>query len=26
VEPDWREKAAFLNTIDWRTMAQRDEN
>jgi GTP-binding protein Era len=20
VEPDWREKAAFLNTIDWRTM------
>jgi GTPase len=26
VERDWREKAAFLNTIDWRTMAQRDEN
>ena len=25
VEHDWREKAAFLNTIDWRTMAQRDE-
>ena len=25
VERDWREKAAFLNTIDWRTMAQRDE-
>jgi len=26
VERDWREKSAFLNTIDWRTMAQRDEN
>jgi GTP-binding protein Era len=26
VEHDWREKAAFLNTIDWRTMAQRDED
>jgi GTP-binding protein Era len=26
VERDWREKTAFLNTIDWRTMAQRDEN
>jgi GTP-binding protein Era len=26
VEPGWREKSAFLNTIDWRTMAQRDEN
>jgi GTP-binding protein Era len=26
VEPGWREKAAFLNTIDWRTMAQRDES
>ena len=26
VEPDWREKTAFLNTIDWRTMTQRDEN
>ena len=25
VERDWREKAAFLNTIDWRTMAARDE-
>lgn len=25
VEPGWREKSAFLNTIDWRTMAQRDE-
>jgi GTP-binding protein Era len=26
VEPGWREKSAFLNTIDWRTMAPRDEN
>jgi GTP-binding protein Era len=26
VEPGWREKSAFLNTIDWRTMAQRDES
>jgi GTPase len=26
VERDWREKSAFLNTIDWRTMTQRDEN
>jgi GTPase Era involved in 16S rRNA processing len=26
VERDWREKAAFLNALDWRTMAQRDEN
>ncbi len=26
VERGWREKSAFLNTIDWRTMAQRDEN
>lgn len=26
VEKGWREKSAFLNTIDWRTMAQRDEN
>ena len=25
VERDWREKSAFLNTIDWRTMAQSDE-
>lgn len=25
VEPGWREKSAFLNTIDWRTMAHRDE-
>jgi GTP-binding protein Era len=21
VEPGWREKRAFLNTLDWRTMA-----
>ena len=26
VEHEWREKAAFLNAIDWRTMARRDEN
>jgi GTP-binding protein Era len=26
VAPEWRKKAAFLNTIDWRTMAQRDES
>jgi GTP-binding protein Era len=26
VSPDWREKAAFLNAIDWRTMAGTDEN
>jgi GTP-binding protein Era len=25
VEHDWREKSVFLNTIDWRTMAPRDE-
>jgi len=25
VTPDWREKAAFLNAIDWRTMADADE-
>lgn len=25
VEADWREKAAFLNALDWRTMAGRDE-
>jgi len=26
VENAWREKAAYLNQIDWRTMAGRDEN
>jgi GTP-binding protein Era len=26
VAPDWREKAAFLNAIDWRTMTGTDEN
>jgi GTP-binding protein Era len=26
VAPEWRKQAAFLNTIDWRTMAQRDES
>jgi GTP-binding protein Era len=24
VEPDWREKSSFLDTIDWRTMAGRE--
>ena len=26
VQPDWREKATFLNAIDWRTMTGADEN
>jgi GTPase len=26
VQPGWREKAAFLNTLDWRTMAGEDES
>ncbi len=26
VEPAWREKPAFLNALDWRTMAGRDDN
>ena len=26
VEPGWREKRAFLNTLDWRTMAKEDDN
>jgi len=25
VESDWREKAAYLNSLDWRTMAGRDD-
>lgn len=25
VQPNWREKSAFLNTLDWRTMAGTDE-
>jgi GTP-binding protein Era len=25
VQPNWREKPAFLNTLDWRTMAGRDD-
>ncbi|MCU1276124.1 MAG: GTP-binding protein Era, partial [Bryobacterales bacterium] len=25
VRPDWREKPAFLNALDWRTMAGKDE-
>ncbi|MDQ2900762.1 MAG: KH domain-containing protein, partial [Acidobacteriota bacterium] len=25
VQPNWREKPAFLNTLDWRTMAGSDE-
>jgi GTP-binding protein Era len=26
VQPDWREKSAFLNTLDWRTMTKSDES
>lgn len=26
VQPNWREKAVFLNTLDWRTMTGRDES
>jgi GTP-binding protein Era len=26
VQPGWREKPAFLDALDWRTMAQRDEH
>jgi len=26
VEPGWREKRAFLNTLDWRTMAEEDDH
>ncbi len=25
VEAAWREKSAYLNTVDWRTMSGRDE-
>ncbi len=25
VQPGWRERASFLNTLDWRTMAEEDE-
>ena len=25
VEPGWRENRAFLNTLDWRTMAGEDD-
>ena len=25
-QPDWRENKAFLNSLDWRTMAGRDES
>jgi GTP-binding protein Era len=25
VQANWREKPAFLNTLDWRTMAGRDD-
>jgi GTP-binding protein Era len=25
VQPDWREQAAFLNALDWRTMAEEDD-
>ena len=26
VESDWREKAAYLNALDWRTMAGKDDS
>ena len=26
VQPGWREEAAFLNTLDWRTMAVKDDS
>src|ERR1035437_8534807 len=26
VQPGWREKAAFLNTLDWRTMTVKDDS
>ena len=26
VQPKWREKAAFLNALDWRTMAGKDHD
>ena len=26
VQPHWRENKAFLNTLDWRTMAGKDES
>ncbi len=26
VQPGWRAKAAFLNTLDWRTMAEEDDH
>lgn len=26
VQPDWREKASFLNTLDWRTMTGGDDH
>ena len=26
VQPEWREKAAFLNALDWRTMTGRDDH
>ncbi len=25
VQPNWREEAAFLNALDWRTMAGKDD-
>ena len=25
VQPNWREKPAFLNALDWRTMAGKDD-
>ena len=26
VEPGWKEKSSFLDTLDWRTMAGKDES
>ena len=26
VQPKWREKAAFLDALDWRTMAGKDDD
>ena len=26
VQPDWREQAAFLNALDWRTMAGEEDD
>jgi GTP-binding protein Era len=26
VQPGWRDEAAFLNTLDWRTMTVKDDS